>query len=370
MFHLFLSNSFLDMCGAARELAVALATKGFTDWSCPPEAKQRTFLPPVDDGLDEMIGKLVMRQDRQQDGEGEASQGVVDRAGAVTTGEDDHEQAVVPLAERAAKQWKDFAVALLVLLIMRHFLRRRVQRREVAGAPMQQQGEQRGSQQEDLQHRQQGHPGPKPTRQLGRHRSGATREAVLSTVDRTGRSQRECSVLGNGEVGDGGTAGDSSRLSSCQWLLGRIARGPTTDGTVASTVSVSAAEIEALRAKAARLDATSVEGRCVCQFRSLKDTIPPKFERQVRVAGRPTGGLALYVLKTMQYFPQVRINRVKRTMEKHTRGHNGWCRKPRESCRADTRSAKDAWRRSLRKRCQHTRQPAEALGKERRSIKT
>ena len=67
------------MCGAARELAVALATKGFTDWSCPPEAKQRTFLPPVDDGLDEMIGKLVMRQDRQQDGEAEASQGVVDR---------------------------------------------------------------------------------------------------------------------------------------------------------------------------------------------------------------------------------------------------------------------------------------------------
>ena len=182
----------------------------------------------------------------------------------MTTGEDDHEQAVVPLAERAAKQWKDFAVALLVLLIMRHFLRRRVQRREVAGAPMQQQGEQPGSQQEELQRRQQGQPGSKQPRQLGRHRSGATRGAVLSTVDRTGRPQRERSVLGNGEVGDGGTAGDSSRLSSCQWLLGRIARGPTsTDGTVASTVSVSAAEIEALRAKAARLDATSVEARYV-----------------------------------------------------------------------------------------------------------
>ena len=76
MFHLFLSNSFLYMCGAARELAVALATKGFTDWSCPPEAKQRTFLQPVDDGLDEMIGKLVTQHYR-------ASQGVVDRTGAV-----------------------------------------------------------------------------------------------------------------------------------------------------------------------------------------------------------------------------------------------------------------------------------------------
>lgn len=253
------------------------------------------------------------------------------------TGEDDHEEAAIPLTERAAKQWKDFAVALLVLLMMRHFLRRRVQRRAVAETAMEHQGEQRGSQQQEVQHRQQGHLGSKTTRQPGRHRSAVTRGAA----NRSDRPQLELSLRRNGEVGGGGTAGDRSRLSWCKWLLGRIARSPITDGTVTSTVSVSAAEIAALRAKAARLDATSMETRCVSLF-SLEDAIPSSSERHVRFAGRLTGGLVLYVLKTMQYFPQVRIEPVKRTMEKHSRSDHGWHRKHRESCRADTRSAKDA----------------------------
>ena len=31
---------------------MAQATKGFTDWSCPPDAKQRTFVMPIDDGYE------------------------------------------------------------------------------------------------------------------------------------------------------------------------------------------------------------------------------------------------------------------------------------------------------------------------------
>lgn len=67
------------MCGAARELAVALATQGFTDWSCPPDAKQRTFLQPIDDGPAAMIEDLLAASQVPQMG----PWGVVDANGHV-----------------------------------------------------------------------------------------------------------------------------------------------------------------------------------------------------------------------------------------------------------------------------------------------
>jgi hypothetical protein len=108
---------------SARELAIAQATKGFTDWSCPPGSKQRTFLPPIDDGSPLDGSQRVQQQEEQAGRTGDLAErgasgvAVSPAAAAAAVG-------AVPLAERAAKQWKEFALAFLVLLMMRHFLRR------------------------------------------------------------------------------------------------------------------------------------------------------------------------------------------------------------------------------------------------------
>ena len=106
---------------SARELAIAQATKGFTDWSCPPGSKQRTFLPPIDDGSPLDGSQRVQQQEEQAGRAGDLAErgasGVAVSPAAAAVG-------AVPLAERAAKQWKEFALAFLVLLMMRHFLRR------------------------------------------------------------------------------------------------------------------------------------------------------------------------------------------------------------------------------------------------------
>ena len=176
------------------------------------------------------------------------------------------QMAMHALTERAAKQWKDFAVALLVLLMMRHFLRRHMQRREVVESALQLQVDHQ-QHQEDLWRDgpQEGQLGRQQTR---RYRSGSdgTRRRAAGI---SGRPQGDHTVSISGDdADDGGVATDSNVSSLFSWLLGLVLpRRPATDATgaktVSGTVSVSAAEIAALRAKVARLDATSTEARCV-----------------------------------------------------------------------------------------------------------
>lgn len=170
------------------------------------------------------------------------------------------------LTERAAKQWKDFAVALLVLLMMRHFLRRHMQRREVAEAALQLQVGQREHQEDS---RRQGlQEGQLGRQRIRRYRIGSdgTRNRA---ADKSGRPQGDHTASSSGnDAGDGGVARKNGGLSLFNWLLALVTpRRPATDATAAKTVSgtisVSAVEIAALRAKAARLDATSADARCV-----------------------------------------------------------------------------------------------------------
>lgn len=166
------------------------------------------------------------------------------------------------LTERATKQWKDFALAFLVLLIMRHLLRRHVRRREVAEAvsrlPDAQVEQQRVERQRGRQH---GEVDSKPPEERARYRAGVTRSSAGNrAVDNGAEELQRANSTSSIGAADGSRSGLLARLS--YWLVSLAPAGTGYADATTETVSVSAAEIAALRAKAARLDATSVHARC------------------------------------------------------------------------------------------------------------